>query len=295
MSENFLEEMNNALSSGNQIILGRKRIKNWESKNKKSRSWVSNCTALTYIFIDQMGNAFRTKHKIPCNLCGTGMLVRADVIKELGGWPYRTLTEDYEMLMDCILKGFTSMYYKYADVYTEEATAHKVANGRRLRWITGYAQCNKIYGKRIKEKTFDGNKIEWKNFDFLYGLVPVYIFFGISVAVALIGIVSALVLFILKNPVWILALQKGVYALALVYLVLWVYTLIGLVIDREMMKMTFMEKLTVLFVNPIFFSEYLPIFIKAFTKDDDFSWEKVDRIVFDSMEEQLWQLQKKNS
>ena len=123
----FILEMNNALASGRQIIVGKKYIKNWESIDRKSRSLVSNCTSLVYTMVDDLGNSHRNLHDIPVSMCGTGMMIRDDVIKDLRGWPYRTLTEDFEVMVDCLLKGYTSLYYKHAIVYTEEAVEHRVS------------------------------------------------------------------------------------------------------------------------------------------------------------------------
>jgi hypothetical protein len=77
--------MNNSLASDRQIIVGKKRIKNWESANRRDRSLVSNCTSLVYSMVDDLGNRHRTNRHIPVSMCGTGMMVRADVIKQLGG------------------------------------------------------------------------------------------------------------------------------------------------------------------------------------------------------------------
>ena len=42
------------------------------------------------------------------------------------------------------------MYWPYAVLYTEEALSHRDNYKRRLRWLTGYAQCDEKYKKQIK-------------------------------------------------------------------------------------------------------------------------------------------------
>ncbi|MCL2751826.1 MAG: glycosyltransferase family 2 protein, partial [Firmicutes bacterium] len=143
----FVEEMNNALASERQIIIGKKLVKNWLPG--KPRSFVANCTGLTYAQVDDLGNKARTKRGITVNICGTGMMVRADVIDELGGWPYRSLTEDLELTVDAMLSGYSSGYYEHARVYTEEAVKRKTAFKRKMRWIKGFTQCNRKYRRRL--------------------------------------------------------------------------------------------------------------------------------------------------
>ena len=63
-SDNFIEEMNNALASDVQIVLGKREVKNYLLGGKRLRSLATNCSALTYTFLDKMGNAFRTKASV---------------------------------------------------------------------------------------------------------------------------------------------------------------------------------------------------------------------------------------
>ena len=276
----FLTEMNNALASNRQIIVGKKYIKNWETDDKKARSLISNCTALVYTMVDDLGNSHRNRANIPVSMCGTGMMVRADVIKDLGGWPYRTLTEDYEVMMDCLLRGYTSLYYKHAIVYTEEAVDHRVSFKRRMRWLTGFTQCNKKYRKAVVRKTFFEGKIVWKNFDFLYSLLPVYIFAGMSLVLSIIGFLAAGAYAIFFQPLAWPILYVALTAFGLVYGVLCLFTILTLLVDRKAIKMTFKETLLVIFLNPFILAEFIWIFIRIFTTANDLQWDNVDRIAY---------------
>ncbi|MFA7700474.1 MAG: glycosyltransferase family 2 protein [Bacilli bacterium] len=278
----FLLEMNNALTSDRQIIVGKKRIKNWESPNRDDRSLFSNCTSLVYAMVDELGNRHRTLHDIPVSMCGTGMMVRTDVIKDLGGWPYRTLTEDYEMMMDCLLRGYSSMYYCHAIVYTEEAVEHRVSFKRRMRWLTGYTQCNKKYRKAIVKKTFGEGKIVWKNFDFLYSLLPVFVFAGISLVFGIVCLLAAGAYAIFFQPLWWSALRVALIAIGMIYGALFIFTILTLVVDRKAIKMSVLETLAVIFLNPLVLAEFVWIFIRIFTATNNLEWDNVDRIAYTS-------------
>jgi len=277
----LLEEMNNALASGKQIVCGKKLIKNWQSLRRDSRSFISNCTALTYSQVDDLGNRARNVLGITIVMMGTGMLVRADVIKENNGWPYRSLTEDYEMTADAILQDWTSLYYSHAKVYTEEAVGAKTAFKRKMRWIKGYTQCQRQYGKKITRKTFTRG-IKWKNFDFMYGTYPAYAFFGVSAVAMIFGIVT-LGLWLFGNVVSLMtALRMTLIPLVFIYGALFAFTLLTLIVDWRNTKISLREKLALLFFNPLYTLGYFRIFIAAFmTSYDYFKWEPTDRIPFE--------------
>ena len=277
----LLEEMNNALGSGKQIICGKKLIKNWQSSLPHSRSFISNCTALTYAQVDELGNRARNIFGMTITMIGTGMLIRTDVIKENNGWPYRGLTEDYEMTADAIVKGWTSMYYTHARVYTEEATDAKTAFKRKMRWIKGYSQCQRRAHVKILKDTFSKG-FKWRNIDFLYSTYPAYSFFAVSVIAMIYGMVAVGFSVFDDSVNIVTALQITLLPLLLIYAVLFAFTLMPLIADWRNIKIPFHEKMMVLFFNPMYMFAYFRIFIVAFfTSYDYFKWESTDRVPFE--------------
>ena len=276
----FLEEMNNALSSGKQIICAKKLIKNWKIRSPGSRSFVSNCTALTYTQIDELGNRARNLFGMTIIMIGTGMMVRADVIKDNNGWPYRSLTEDYEMAADSIVKGWSSMYYSHAKVYTEESTSAKTAYKRKIRWIKGYTQCQWLYFNKIISKIFSGD-IKRRNLDFLISPYPAYAFFAGSAVMMIICLIAAGFSLLTNSINLTMILHIALFPFSFVYGVLFIFTLITLIADWRYIKIPFHEKLTVLFFNPIYMLGYFRVFIAAFfTNFYYFKWEPTERILY---------------
>lgn len=298
LRNNFVEEMNNALSSGNQIIIGKKGIKNWLLNKPELRSWVTNCSAMVYTFIDEMGNAYRTKHDMACSICGTGICVRADVIEENDGWPYRSITEDFELTANAILHEYTTMYYRYAMTFTEEALSHKVAVDRRKRWVRGYLQVISKYRLAVIQKTWGFGKyrmhatghvfsdmaqfwknIEWENFDFLYSFAPLFIFFADVIVCFALFVVAGIMHYASTGNLNLLYFRYAIIIALIVYAVLLVYTIIGMIIDRKAIHVPLMEKVGMFFLTPIYMSEFFPLFINAFLggkrKQD---WKPVERI-----------------
>lgn len=281
----LLEEMNNALSSGAQIICGRKLIKNWLSRRRDSRSFISNCTALTYAQVDDLGNRARSILGVTIIMIGTGMMVRADVIKENEGWPYRGLTDDYEMVADAIMKDWTSIYYSHAKVYTEEATDAKTAYKRKMRWIKGYVQCHRSHRREISKKTFSKGVI-WRNFGFLYESYPAYGFFAASAIAMVCGFAATGFSLFGSGPGLEAALRLTLIPPSLTYLVLFIFTLLSIAVDWRHMKITLGERLLLLFLNPVYMFGYLRIFIAAYgTGPDYFKWESTGRAPFEAADD----------
>ena len=296
-SDNFIEEMNNGLASGAQIVLGKREVKNYLLGGKKLRSLATNCSALTYTFLDKLGNAFRTKACIPCTMCGTGVMIRRDVIEEIGGWPYRSFTEDFEMTINAIINGWSSYFYEYALVYTEEAISHKMLDRRRARWLIGYMQISFKYRNKIIKQTYASlhdpslsfskkiKGIRFKNFDFLYALNPLFLYFGNTAVCFLLYMIASCIDYFNRGFINFTALKYGMIIMLILYGVLVFYTFMALAVDPKALKITFAEKLAVLLYNPFFIAEYAYFYIAAFftlLRDPHYGeqevWQQIDRI-----------------
>ncbi|MDR0849968.1 MAG: glycosyltransferase family 2 protein [Christensenellaceae bacterium] len=279
VKNNFVEEANNAMMMEAGVIVFKKKVKNFESTNKKSRSLFCNCAGLVWIGVDDMGNKYRSSHNIACNMTGTGLMVKAEVLKAIGGFPCRTLTEDYELMCECMIRDIKTTYYEHAAVYTEEAVTHKEASKRRIRWLKGFTQCQKIYKGKIKEQTFDGEEIKFQNFDFLYGILPLLLFAVGAILGIAVQLVSGIVLLILQNNLCFLAFMYGGISLLFTYVLLVLYTLYQMIVAGKSYKISFWSKVCVLFFNPFYISEYILIYFKA-KLSKECSWEVVERVPF---------------
>ena len=282
--KSLLTEMNNALSLDKQLIVGKKLIKNLYSNLPSSRSFSSDSTSLTYTQIDDLGNRARNILGAPIMIVGTGLMVRSDIIKLNNGWPYRCLTEDYELGGDAIVKGWSSYYYPYAKVYTEEATEPKGAYRRRIRWIKGYSQVHSKYRKAILKT----KKAKWwVKVGYVFGRNPIYGMFGGSFAFSFIGLVLLILSPVLSFS-YIIPLILFLVPLAVNYLLLMFFNLITVITDNKNLPISVGSKLKIIFVSPFYNLTYLPIYLTClFTSFDHFSWEKTPRIQFEKDEKKL--------
>ncbi len=264
LAPDYVSELNNALEYQVDIFLSRKFIKNYLG-DRSCRTVFSNCSALTYPMIDDLGNNYRTRRGLPVNMCGQGMMVRREVIESLGGWPYRTLTEDYELKLDSVLKGFKSMYYPYAILYTEEVLRHKESYNRRLRWVTGYSQCDKKYKKQVKERIHrqHASYAEW--FDCCFALVPIIMFIVATIAVMVAGAVLAARYAVQGSLLWQSAVKWLIVLPFLVmYVLVFFYCSLAMAAYRDVFKpLSVGEKIGTLLFAPLFMLEYFPIYIQS--------------------------------
>ena len=285
LSPNYLTELNNALEYDCDIYLSRKRIKNFLG-TRKDRTIFTNCSALTYAQLDDLSNIYRTKRKIPMNMCGQGMMIRKRTIAQIGGWPYRTLTEDYEMRMDCFLKGFTSMYYPYAIIYTEETLTHRSDYVRRLRWLTGYSQCDARYKKKIKAQARARGRMTEGEFEYFYMLIPVASFIALSFVTAFIGVgISTATAFAGGNWLYSLLLLI-VLPMGLLYLFTFIYELMCMIAMHDSFRrIPLSERVLTLMFAPFYCWEYFPIFIHSrFKAKHGWDWKPTKHIRFKGIE-----------
>lgn len=267
LTKNYLSELNNALEYDADIFLSRKHIKNFYGE-RRDRTVFTNCSALTYAQLDDLGNVYRTDHNMPLNMCGQGMMVRRGTIEKIGGWPYRTLTEDYEMRMDCYLKGFKSIYYPYAVICTEEPLKHGENFKRRLRWVTGYSQSDAIYKKKIRAQTKERGKKTAGEREYFYALAPLIAFAVITVLAVFCGIGLSVYGGVTHSFGWVYPLlMLIVMPLGVMYLMLFIYSVMCIVCMRDAFaQITVAERIFTVVVAPFYILEYVPIFIASRVK-----------------------------
>lgn len=284
----YLTELNNALETDHDIYLTRKYAKNFLG-GRENRSVYSNCSALTWPIIDDLGNAFRMRHEMPLNLCGQGMMLRRRIVEELGGWPYRTLTEDYELKLDSLLRGFTSMFYPYAILYTEEALGHGENFTRRMRWLTGYKQCDKIYRGKIRRQHRARGRFTAGEFEYFFGILPPILFLVTTLAAMISGAVLAVASAISGD--YLLAgaalSQLVAFPFLLLYFLLFAYGVLAMFACGDMFKtLRLGEKLRMLLYNPLYLLEYVPIYLKswwAVLRDKTPPWKETERMTYDNL------------
>lgn len=270
LDEKFVEYMNDAFDSGYDVVLGGRQNKNWED------GWVSNCSALTFSFVNGMNNKARTKLGSNITISGSGLLISKKVIQENDGWPWQTLTEDYEFSQATFIKNYKACYYELAKTFDEQPTTLEQSKKQLSRWFKGHNTVDSMYRKdMIKSLKGKNKKEKFFTIDFMLALVPTII---LIMAFALF-ILANLIYFIMSLathfPYWWKPLVYMFSAILSGWLLFMLYTAIGLLCDRDNIRMDLKNTTITLIMSPIFFARFVPIFLKSLSKKE-VKWERIE-------------------
>ncbi len=259
LSEDYLEEMLKIYAAGYEIATGYRNSKNGNT------NVISAVSSLTFSMINVMSNRNRATHGANIIFSGTGYYIAGDLIEEWQGWPFQSLTEDYELSLYATLHSLTTFYNEKAMFYDEQPTKYRQTVAQRVRWIKGYFSARKKYIPLIRVKKHGNN----------YGsLVKERI--GVRPAIfAILGLLAIIVgvvieLCTLGKALDIIAAIPGI--LVFVYIVLMLITIEML--KREKLDLTTKTKLKAVLFNPIYLATYIPCALKALLKKD-VSWIKI--------------------
>lgn len=139
----FFKEMNSALCSGVNVAQGYR-----DSKNPAD-SIVSSCHSIYYYCVNGLYNRARSVLGLSAIITGTGFMVSAETIRQLGGWNTRTMTEDLEFSALCILNGIKIHWISSAIVFDEQPITVRQSWNQRMRWSRGIQQCFRVYGRSL--------------------------------------------------------------------------------------------------------------------------------------------------
>lgn len=282
LEKTFLEEMNNAMASGADVINAKKRVRNYFQDNGKNSNLITACNGLIWTLMDDMGNRWRSDHNLTTMTVTTGILFTRKVVEEMNGWSYRkTLTEDMEFCHDSILKERKCFYYSHAVIYMEEAPSLEETNKRRSRWMHGLVHSDYIYFidliKNRKNKPF-------VNFYFMFSLWLVYLFVATMIGMAGINIVLTAISIIVKGTADYSYLFSAGVAIFAIYVAFFILTAVALFVDRKDMKLSKLGTIAVLFTHPIFYMGYIPIVSKAIVSKNNKKWDEIARVQSETTE-----------
>lgn len=130
----YLQKTNDAFCAGARVVKGRQMALN------PRQSWVAGCYDLYFAGFDLLFNLPRAKGALSAKLVGTGFALRADLLKELGGWNTATIAEDAEFSAQCALAGVRVCWASEAVTYDEQPCDFWTSMRQRKRWCSGVIQ-----------------------------------------------------------------------------------------------------------------------------------------------------------
>ncbi len=261
----YFEEMKKTYLEGYDIGIGYRNCKNGNV------SVFASCSALTFSMINTLSNERKQNNNNTLTLSGTGFYITGNFIHQWGGYPFHSLTEDYELTLYATLHHLKMYYNKNACFFDEQPTTYRVTKNQRVRWIKGYFEARKKYLPSLRQELKKNPKNRGSLITELIGVCPficfivgIFLFFIIQTINCIFNKISIFSFFVI-----------AIFTLIVIYLGLVFVT--GYMIRRENHKLslTKISKIKALFFNPIYLVTYLFCAIKALMTKN-VSWVKIE-------------------
>ena len=269
LDENYFKNMIPVFDKGYDLAAGYRNCKNGND------GVVPAASALTFSLVNTVFNEKKNRETRNITFSGTGFYIRGYLIKKWGGYPFHTLTEDYELSSYATLNNLTTYYNVNSVFYDEQPLRFKNTINQRIRWIRGYFDVRKLYSKKMFQSLDSADKNYGSKLDEAFGIIP-YILIVIGLVIWLLSLMFFMIYnFLLNDKLWKSnALELIIYLFA-IYFILMVMTFVMLILEGKKINLNKKSKLKALFYNPIFMITYVPCAIRALTAKE-VSWARVE-------------------
>ena len=264
LDQNYLLEMKKTYDQGYDIGIGYRNCKNGND------NVISACSALTFSMINTLSNKRKMKNTNTLTISGTGFYIKGKIVEQWRGYPFHSLTEDYELTLYATINNLTTSYNEKAIFYDEQATTYQVTKNQRIRWIRGYFDCRKKYIQSLKKSKNMNNPNYGSILTEIAGVTPVILL--------LIGFlllfISSIILSILDQFTFMNIILTTILFLLIIYLLLSLFTALLIVKEKKQLSLTNITKLKTILFNPIYLITYIPCAVKALTAKE-ITWDKI--------------------
>lgn len=260
LDKNYIHEMNKVLDAGYDVSTSYRNSKNFNS------NWISASTAMGFLRECRFMHTPRAILNSSTFISGTGFMVSSKILNTKTGWKYTTMTEDIEFSTVQISKGSKITYCDDAIFYDEQPTTFKASWNQRMRWQKGFYQCFSKYFLSLVTSLFSGH---WfASYEMMLMLFPfsvVTIFWGIFYYIYsfIYSLISSITF---TQSIFIDIIVGGLTTLLISYVVLALYGMLILLVERKRVKTTFWQKIKYSLMFPIFILSYLPIAVVCLFK-----------------------------
>ena len=266
LDKNYFKEMLKTYQQGYDIGVGYRNCKNGND------NVIAACSSLTFSMINTLGNNFRNKHNANVVVSGTGFYIKGNWIKKWQGYPFHSLTEDYELSLYSTLYNMTTYYNDEAIFYDEQPTKYKDTVKQRMRWIRGYFDTRKKYIPLILKSM--NNKINYgSKYSACLGVrAYVYLALGISLYVLKTLVLVILSMFKQGIPIYTFLIFLMIILL-LAYIIMMIVTI--KMLKKDKLDLNKKTKIKTIFYNPIYLASYVICALKALLKKE-VGWDKIE-------------------
>lgn len=269
LDKNYLKNMIPIFDLGYDMATGYRNCKNG------NKSVIAASSTLTFSLVNTIFNDKKNKETRNITFSGTGFYIRGSLIEKWKGYPFHTLTEDYELSSYATLNNLTTYYNTKSVFYDEQPVKFKDTINQRIRWIRGYFDVRRMYNRKMFKALDKKDKNYGSKLDEAIGIVP-YIFMVVGLVIWFLSLIFFITYnLLLHDNVWKRHLLELIIFMLFVYFALFIMTLVIVILEGDKIALTLKSKLKVLFFNPIFMISYVPCAIKALTLKE-VKWTRVE-------------------
>ena len=254
VGKDFTRAMNNEFCKGYRVVTGYRNSKNFGT------NWITAGYSIAFMREAKYLNNSRKLLKSSTMVSGTGYLVSSEIIEENKGWHFNLMTEDIQLSAHLISNNEKIGYAKDAMFYDEQPTTFMQSWHQRMRWVKGYFQVYKKYGRQLLSKV--GKKGGFSCFDMLMSNLPAFILTMIATFAGLTLTILAL-LTAQDFTSALLCVGKFTVNTSAAMLVLGIYTTLT---EWKHIHMAWYRKIGYMFTFPIYMLTYIPIAFMAMFK-----------------------------
>ena len=263
----FLEEMTTSIDAGYDIGLGYRNTKNGND------SVYAAVSSLTFSMINTLGNDNKCRHHKTLTISGTGFYILGKWIDKWKGYPFVSLTEDYELTMYATLHDLTTTYNKKAIFYDEQPNSYQATITQRTRWVRGYFDTRRQYMKVLKAKMAKKDKNYPSVYEAVMGIKP-YLVMVVGVVSTLIWQFYNICLKLIAKKPFMAEVMTILGIFLAIYICLFLVTYVMLKKEKKVLNLKRSMKFKALVYNPIFLATYVHCLVLAFTQKE-ITWEKI--------------------
>jgi cellulose synthase/poly-beta-1,6-N-acetylglucosamine synthase-like glycosyltransferase len=112
---------------------------------------------------------------------------RADVLRDLGGVPGETLTEDFDLTLALVSRGFRVVYVPEAIAYTDAPQTDAELRSQRIRWSRGGFQVLRKYRRLFGSWKYGILGLFWLPYLFFTGYLSIPLSFAVLASLPLLA------------------------------------------------------------------------------------------------------------
>lgn len=263
LDPDYFCKINTLPSNGYQAFCGYRNTKNFGT------NWLTSGYALWYLHESSHLNRSRAILDTGCFVNGTGFGFTRDLLEQLGGWHFFTLTEDLEFNNYCASNGIKIGYCHDAVLYDEQPFTFSQSWKQRTRWVKGGMQVSfKYIGSILRGMGHRG----WRRYT-CFELLSISFWalcFGTGVSLFTFAVTACSLPSI---PVFILLRLL----LALCYFSISLLGAYTVAHEWKRIRATTKEKIISIFTFPLFLATYVPITVYAIVAKS--KWEPIAHTV----------------